>query len=103
MSDEREMPMLIRTEGSPKVVSGGVKFWMSIDGDRSVRPVRVDVDYLALSDMDPDLARYDGAGTLATFENNADLICKKANSKFDAGQVTSEQGYKVISLGPEDF
>jgi hypothetical protein len=81
-----------------------IGFWMAVEGESPVRPVRVFVTYEALANIDPDQAR-DLHGALTTFDKNRDRIDRAASSKFDAGQVEPDlhQGQLLILLRTDDL
>ena len=81
-----------------------IGFWMAVEGESPVRPVRVYVSYEALADIDPEQVR-DLEGALATFDTNRDRIDMAANAKFDAGEVEPDLqgGHPVILLIADDL
>jgi Protein of unknown function (DUF1488) len=81
-----------------------IGFWMKIEGEEPVRPVRVYVTYEALADIDPDQVQ-DLDGALTTFDTNRDRIDMAANSKFDAGEVESDlhEDQPLIILRTDDL
>ncbi len=81
-----------------------IGFWMAVEGESPVRPVRVYVSYEALADIDPEQVR-DLEGALATFDTNRDRIDRAASSKFDAGQVEQDlhEGQLLIILTTDDL
>ena len=81
-----------------------IGFWMAVEGESPVRPVRVYVSYEALADIDPEQVR-DLQGVLATFDTNRDRIDRAASSKFDAGQVEQDlhEGQLLIILTTDDL
>ena len=81
-----------------------IGFWMAVEGESPVRPVRVYVSYEALADIDPEQVR-DLEGALATFDTNRDRIDRAANAKFDAGEVEPDLqgGHPVILLIADDL
>jgi Protein of unknown function (DUF1488) len=83
---------------------GAIGFWMIVEGESPVRPVRVFVNYEALADIDPQQVR-DLDGALTTFDNNRDRIDMAANCRFDAGEVELDlhEGQPLIILRTEDF
>jgi hypothetical protein len=66
-----------------------IGFWMAIEGEEPVRPVRVDVSYEALANIDQRKVR-DLDGALTTFDANCDRVDTAANCKFDAGEVEAD-------------
>jgi hypothetical protein len=81
-----------------------IGFWMAVEGEEPIRPVRVCVTYRALADIDPEQVR-DLDGALTTFDTNRDRIVMAANSKFDAGEVESDlhEGQPLILLTTDDL
>jgi Protein of unknown function (DUF1488) len=83
---------------------GAIGFWMAVDGESPVRPVRVFVSYEALANIDPSQVR-DLDGALTTFDMNRSRIDNAASSKFDAAGVEAElyEGQPVIILRTDDL
>jgi Protein of unknown function (DUF1488) len=83
---------------------GAIGFWMAVEGEEPIRPVRVCVTYRALADIDPEQVR-DLDGALTTFDKNRDRIDLAANSKFDADEVEPDlhEGQLLIILTTDDL
>jgi hypothetical protein len=81
-----------------------IGFWMKVEGEEPVRPVRVYVTYEALAQIDPEQVP-DLHGALTTFDTNRDRIDTTANSRFDAGEVEPDlhEGQQLIILRTDDF
>ena len=98
--------MLVRTLDHRNIDSTrrAIGFWMAVEVESPVRPVRVYVSYEALADIDPEQVR-DLQGVVATFDTNRDRIDMAANAKFDAGQVEQDlhDGQLLIILRMDDL
>jgi len=81
-----------------------VGFWMTVDGESPVRPVRVFVSYEALANIDPSQP-HDIEGALTTFDMNRSRIDNAASIKFDAGGAEAElyEGQAMIILRTDDL
>jgi hypothetical protein len=81
-----------------------IGFWMAVEGESLVRPVRVFITYEALAYLGPSKVR-DLDSALTTFVMSRSRIDDTASSKFGAGGAEAElyEGQALISLRIDDL
>ena len=81
-----------------------IGFWMAVEGESPVRPVRVFATYEALASLGPSQV-LDLDGALTTFVMNRSRIDDAASSKFGAGGAEAQlyEGQALIIPRTDDL